>query len=198
MCTALIPPCSANNKRRTLEAAGCTNGRLVLSTARHSLPELVILEDEAPIRRYTLRLGMSFFSKTVGDVSLNHALKIRFVAGCYAVSRLPPNADIPDWLSGPGFKAAISSDDETTFVCLQDRVPESVETEKGWACLRSVGPFPFDAAGVVQSLVTPLSSNGIGVFVVCTYDGEHVLIPASGADQAVQHLEAAGHVFVEG
>lgn len=136
---------------------------------------------------------MSFFSQTVEDPYLNHSLQIRFVPGRYAVSQLASDVDIPGWFNGPAFKAVIHSEDETTVVCLEDRVPAEVETEKGWACLRTIGPFPFDAAGIVQSLITPLSTNDIGVFVVCTYDGEHVLIPASDADKAIQCLEAAGH-----
>lgn len=125
---------------------------------------------------------------------MNHTLQIRFVPGRYAVSRLGAYEDVPVWFSGPGFKAAICSEDGTTLVCLEDRIPADVKTEKGWACLRTVGPFPFEAAGIVQSLIEPLSNNGIGVFVVCTYDGEHVLIPASDTTKAVHFLEAAGHV----
>jgi len=128
---------------------------------------------------------------------LAHILNIRVVPGRYAVSRIAADADIPSWTSGPGFKAVVHSDDETTIVCLEDRVPKGIETERGWICLRTVGPFPFGAAGIVQSLITPLSSNGIGVFVVCTFDGEHVLIAASDEKKALQYLEVAGHVFSE-
>ncbi len=112
---------------------------------------------------------------------MSHTLKICFVPGRYAVSSLAADAHVPAWLNGPGFRAVIHSDDETTLICLEDRVPAGVKAETGWACLRTTGPFPFDAAGIVQSVIAPLSSNGIGVFVVCTYDGEHVLIPASDA-----------------
>lgn len=124
---------------------------------------------------------------------MNHSLSVNFVPGRYAVSQLADDTDIPNWFSGPGFKAAIYSDDEITLVCLEDRVPAEIPTEKGWACLRTVGPFPFAAAGIVQSLIAPLSSNNIGVFVVCTYDGEHVLIPAADMDNAIRLLAAAGH-----
>jgi hypothetical protein len=137
---------------------------------------------------------MSFFSSAVEDLFLNHTLNICFVPGLYAVSRLAAQADVPAWLNGPGFRAVIHSDDETTLICLEDRVPVGIETETGWACLRTIGPFPFEAAGIVQSVISPLSSNGIGVFVVCTYDGEHVLIPASEAEKAIHSLAAAGHV----
>lgn len=124
---------------------------------------------------------------------MNHSINVNFVPGRYAVCQLATDTDIPNWFNGPGFKAAIYSDDETILVCLEDRVPAEISTEKGWACLRTVGPFPFDAAGIVQSLIAPLSSNDIGVFVVCTYDGEHVLIPATDTEKAIGYLRAAGH-----
>jgi len=124
---------------------------------------------------------------------LIHTLNVHFVPGRYAISQLPPDIDIPKWFIGPGFKAAIYSDDETTLVCLEDRIPADIPTENDCACLRTLGPFPFDAAGIVQSLITPLFSNEIGVFVVCTFDGEHVLIPAKDTDKAVRCLRAAGH-----
>jgi len=124
---------------------------------------------------------------------MNQALKIQFLHGRYAVARLSANADVPKWLNGPGFQALIRADDELTLVCLENRVPNGVDAEKGWNCLRTIGPFPFEAAGIVQSLIAPLSDNGIGVFVICTYDGEHVLIPAQDAGKARHFLEIAGH-----
>lgn len=125
---------------------------------------------------------------------MDHILHIRFVPGRFAVSHLAADAEVPSWLNGPGFKAVIHAEDEITLVCFEDRVPLDVTSERGWVCLRTMGPFPFEAAGIVQSLIAPLSGNGIGVFVLCTYDGEHVLIPASETEKAVQCLETAGHV----
>jgi hypothetical protein len=125
------------------------------------------------------------------------SLKLRLVAGRYAVVRLASDSPIPHWVSGPGFSAIVRADDELTVVCLEDRVPEGTEAERGWACLRTIGPFDFQATGIVHSLVNPLSSNGIGVFVICTYDGEHLLVAGSDRQKAVDLLVAAGHVFID-
>lgn len=151
-------------------------------------------EDEAPTVSYITDKGMSFFRQPERGLFMSISLKIRVVPGFYAVSRLDAAAAIPEWLQGPGFKAAVHSDDEVTVVCLEERVPRETKTEKGWACLRTIGPFPFEAAGIVKSVIDPLSNNGIGVFVLCTYDGEHVLVPSSQIELALLHLEAAGHV----
>ena len=124
---------------------------------------------------------------------MSFSLKIRIVPGRYAVSRLDADVALPDWLQGIGFKAVVYSEDEISLVCLETRVPPDITSERGWACLRTIGPFPFDAAGVVASLIAPLSNNAIGVFVVCTFDGEHVLVPHKKLDAAIEYLEAAGH-----
>jgi len=125
------------------------------------------------------------------------SLKLRFVSGRYAIARLAPDGPIPGWASGPGFSAIIRADDELTIVCHENRVPDGVEAEHGWACLRTIGPFDFQAAGIVHALIGPLSSNGIGVFVVCTFDGEHVLIADRDRDRARDLLASAGHRFID-
>lgn len=121
------------------------------------------------------------------------ALTIQQVAGTYAVARMAADAPVPAWLSGAGFAAYVRAQDEVTLVCLQDRVPMDVPAERNWACLRTVGPFDFQASGVVQALIAPLSSNGIGVFVVCTFDGEHLLVARTDLDRALGLLKTAGH-----
>lgn len=125
------------------------------------------------------------------------SLNLRFIPGQYAVARLAQDSPIPDWARGPGFFALVRADDELTIVCCDGRVPDGVEAERGWACLRTIGPFAFQATGIVHSLIGPLSSNGIGVFVLCTFDGEHVLIAERDRRKATRLLSAAGHSFVE-
>ncbi len=44
-------------------------------------------------------------------------------------------------------------------------------------------------------MVNPLSDSGMGVFVLCTFDGEHLLVSEGDASKAVAMLTEAGHVF---
>jgi len=126
----------------------------------------------------------------------NPSLNLRFVEGRYSIARLPGGSAIPGWATGPGFSAIVIADDEVTIVCSHDRVPEGIESSHSWSCLRTIGPIAFQTTGVVRSLVSPLSSNKIGVFVVCTFDGEHLLIAEHDRCKAVGILTAAGHRFV--
>lgn len=122
-------------------------------------------------------------------------MKLRKLDGTYGLAQLPADAKTPDWAEGPGFTAQIRSDDELTLLCLAARIPADQKAELGWACFRSIGPFAFEQAGVVAALITPISSAGIGVFVVCTFDGEHILVPEASFDQVAKILAARGHQF---
>jgi len=122
-------------------------------------------------------------------------MKLRMLEGTYGVARLDADAVLPDWFEGSGLSAMVRAEDELTLVCRQDRIPPTVTAQRDWACLRSVGPFAFDQAGVLVSLVAPVSDAGIGVFVLCTFDGEHLLFPADAKAHVREVLIAAGHGF---
>lgn len=117
------------------------------------------------------------------------------VRGEYAVSRLHANAAIPSWADGPGFVTISRSDFELSIVCLAERVPAGTISEGNWDCLRFVGPFAFGATGIVLSVIRPLSEGGLGVFVVSTFDGDHILIKSADLPSGVRLLEDAGHIL---
>lgn len=123
-------------------------------------------------------------------------VRMRVLDGDYGVARLEPSEPIPAWAEGQGFVSISRSDDELSVVCLESRIPEGVRDDRGWACLKLLGPFAFDETGIVLSVIAPLSSNGIGIFVVSTFDGDHVMVKREDLDVARQLLTEAGHRLV--
>lgn len=123
-------------------------------------------------------------------------VRIRVLDGDYGVARLEPSEPIPAWAEGPGFVSISRSDDELSVVCLESRIPEGVRDDRGWACLKLLGPFAFDETGIVLSVIAPLSSNGIGIFVVSTFDGDHVMVKREDLEVVRQLLTEAGHTLV--
>ena len=125
-----------------------------------------------------------------------HQLTLELAEGEYAVSRLNADAPIPAWAEGRGFVTVSRSDWELSIVCLAQRVPEGTPTEAGWCCMRFVGPFAFGATGIVLSVVRPLSEGGLGVFVISTFDGDHLLLKQADMPRARALLENAGHSLI--
>ena len=122
-------------------------------------------------------------------------VKLRLLDGDYGVARLSPSEAVPAWADGPGFVSISRSDDELSVVCLEGRIPGDVRADRGWACLKLLGPFAFDETGIVLSVIAPLSSNGIGIFVVSTFDGDHLMVKATDLGKARSLLAAAGHTL---
>jgi hypothetical protein len=123
---------------------------------------------------------------------INH-VKLRVLNGSYAVSRLSGDEPIPAWADGDGFVSISRNGDELSIVSLQERVPTGVKADLDWVCLKFLGPFAFGETGVVLSVIKPLSENGLGIFVVSTFDGDCLLLKLADYDAAVTLLIAAGH-----
>ncbi|MEP0518994.1 MAG: ACT domain-containing protein [Hyphomicrobiales bacterium] len=115
------------------------------------------------------------------------------LSGDYAVCLLGATTPVPDWAAGDGFVNVSRGDDELSIVCRADRVPEDVECEAGWTAFKLTGKFAFDETGIVLSVIRPLSSNGLGVFVVSTFHRDYLLVKTAELSNAVQGLSEAGH-----
>lgn len=110
-----------------------------------------------------------------------------------AVSRLPPDAPVPDWAMRGAFHAITRTPLELSIVCAAALVPDGVRSEKGWRCLSVAGPIAFDETGVLSSVAAPLAEAGIGIFAISTFDTDYVLVPGRKLEAALLALEAAGH-----
>jgi len=109
-----------------------------------------------------------------------------------AICRLDADAPVPDWAKGE-FVSITRTQDELTVVCRQDDVPDDVQSERGWRCLRIVGKLDFSFVGVIATLSTVLADAGISVFVVSTYDTDYLLVKEADVDRAVELLGEAGN-----
>ncbi len=124
------------------------------------------------------------------------SVRLKQLPAVYAISRLEPDERIPDWADGPGFVSISRTDDELSIVCMQDRVPGGVKQDRDWLCFKLQGPFAFDQTGIVLSVIRPLSENGLGIFIVSTFDGDHLLVKAADGNRAAALLENAGHTLL--
>ena len=57
----------------------------------------------------------------------------------YAVCKLEPQCDIPDWISHSAFWSATKTQQELSVVCSEDNVPEDIQAERGWRILEVEG-----------------------------------------------------------
>jgi hypothetical protein len=120
-------------------------------------------------------------------------VQLRTLPDRYAIVRLHPGAELPDWVDKGPFRSVTRTDHEVSVVCRDHDVPEGESAERGWRVLELVGPLDFSLTGVVASLVDPVARAGIPVFVISTFETDYLLVRQGDLDRTAEALETAGH-----
>ena len=106
-----------------------------------------------------------------------------------AVCRLAPDAALPPWLDWSGGLISLTrTSDELSIVCAEERVPDTVQAERGWRALKVLGPLDFALTGILAGLAAPLAEAGISLFALSTYDTDYVLVRAADLERALAVL----------
>jgi hypothetical protein len=119
-------------------------------------------------------------------------LTLALLQGRYAVSRLDPGCPIPRWAAG-SFVSMTRTHEELSIVCLEDNVPDGVETERDWRGLAVAGRLDFTLVGILSSLLGPLAQASIPVFVTSTFDTDYLFVKQGRLERALEVLRKAGH-----
>ncbi|HUY65881.1 MAG TPA: ACT domain-containing protein [Acidimicrobiales bacterium] len=113
-----------------------------------------------------------------------------------AVCRLPIDAPWPSPPADGSFFSVTGTGFELSVVCRVDAAPPDARIEAGWRALTVAGPLDFSAVGVIASLTARMAEAGVGVFVLSTYDTDHILVKDGDLGRAVDALDAAGYSVV--
>lgn len=90
------------------------------------------------------------------------------------------------------------TDAERSLVCRTQDVPDNVTArEDGWRAMRITGTLDFSLIGVLAGISAVLAENGIGIFVLSTYDTDYILAKQETYARALQLLAQAGYRIIE-
>ena len=110
-----------------------------------------------------------------------------------AVCRLAAGTQPPVWASTGSFFSITVTDEEVSVVCPTDLVPPDLATERSWRCLTVDGPLDFSLVGVLAAISSCLARADVSLFVISTFDTDHILVAESDLERAVSALREAGH-----
>ena len=122
-------------------------------------------------------------------------MKLRTLPDSYAVVRLQPGSELPEWVDKGPFRSVTRTDHEVSVVCRDRDVPEGESVDRGWTLLETMGPFDFSLTGAIASLVEPLAKAEVPIFVISTFESDYVLVRSADLARAADALESAGHEF---
>ncbi len=123
-------------------------------------------------------------------------MKLTILPGSFAVCRLSPGHEIPDWVRGNKTLLSVTyTEDELSIVCQSSLVPSHIQAEKEWVAVKVQGPLDFSLTGILVALAGPLAAGNIPIFAISTYDTDYILVKEQDVSRAKLILERDGHTF---
>jgi hypothetical protein len=123
-------------------------------------------------------------------------LKLQLLDEKFTISKLPQFSELPSIFSRGELVFTMRTDDELTVICPEFMAPNNVQQEVGWRCFRIDGEIPFQAVGVLESLLKPLAEADVTIFAISTFNTDYVFCHEQQLVHAVKALQQWGHVFV--
>jgi hypothetical protein len=110
----------------------------------------------------------------------------------FAICRIGAASPIPDWARGELVSITRTSG-EVSIVCPEKHVPDGIQAETGFRCMRVAGKLEFSLVGVIAALTGTLADAGMSVFVISTFDTDYLLVREGDLAMAIDVLKTAGH-----
>ncbi len=86
------------------------------------------------------------------------------------------------------------TDEELSLVCPTESVPQNtIAREDGWRAFRICGVLDFSLVGILAKISKVLADNGIGLFVVSTFNTDYILVKEAQLEDALRVLAEAGY-----
>ena len=86
------------------------------------------------------------------------------------------------------------TDEEISLVCFTEHAPvNAILQDDGWKAFRIQGVLDFSLIGILAKISTLLADNGIGIFVISTYNTDYILTKAENYVKALDVLNQAGY-----
>jgi len=125
-------------------------------------------------------------------------LRLTLLSGEYAVCRLDPEAESPEWAARRtvSFASITRTPDELSILCPAEWVPEDLPAERGWRGIKVLDAMDFSVTGVAAALSNPLADAGIPLLLVATFDTDYLFVGGDRLAAACTALTAAGHRMI--
>ena len=116
--------------------------------------------------------------------------------GNYTIFKFAPDEELPREIYSEDFYSVTKTPDEISVVCRDNSNIKSGKNEKGWKCLKIKGNLDFSLVGILNSITTPLKTNGISVFVISTFNTDYFFIKENNFKKAVEILNKEKNITV--
>ena len=102
---------------------------------------------------------------------------------------------IPEEIPKSNYYYASKTENELSLVCSEVIEVQSLQSSKGWKCIKVKGPLNFNLTGILAGISDILTRGNISIFAISTFDTDYILVRSKDLPSARIKLKKGGYKF---
>ena len=125
--------------------------------------------------------------------SVNLVLSV--LSETFTIHKFLPDASIPKEIVKSNYYSVSKNKNELSVVCSELIEVQSLQSSKGWKCIKVKGPLDFNLTGILAGISDILAQANISIFVISTFDTDYILVRSQDLPSAKTKLIQTGYKF---
>ena len=125
--------------------------------------------------------------------SVNLVLSV--LSETFTIHKLSPDVSIPEEIMKSNYYSVSKTENELSVVCSELIEVQSLQSSKGWKCIKVKGPLDFNLTGILAGISDILAKENISIFAISTFDTDYILVRTQDLSSARTTLRLAGCKF---
>jgi len=125
--------------------------------------------------------------------SVNLVLSV--ISETFTIHKLSPDLSIPEEILKSNYYSVTKTDNELSVVCSELIEVKSLQSSKGWKCIKVKGPLDFNLTGIFAGISDILAQANISIFAISTFDTDYILVRSKDLSSARNKLRKADYKF---
>ena len=125
--------------------------------------------------------------------SVNLVLSV--LSETFTIHKLSPDLSIPEEILKSNYYSFSKTENELSLLSSEIIEVKSLQSSKGWKCIKVKGPLDFNLTGIFAGISDILAQANISIFAISTFDTDYILISSQDLSSARNKLRKAGYKF---
>ena len=113
----------------------------------------------------------------------------------FIIHKLSPDVSIPEEILKSNYYSVSKTENELSVACSEFIEVQSLQSSKGWKCIKVKGPLDFNLTGIFAGISDILAQVNISIFAISTFDTDYILVRSQDLSSARTKLRKAGYKF---
>jgi len=113
----------------------------------------------------------------------------------FTIHKLSPDASTPEEILKSNYYSISKTENELSLVCSEVIEVQSLQSSKGWKCIKIKGLLDLNLTGILAGISDTLAQASISIFAISTFDTDYILVRSKDLSSARTKLKKAGYRF---